>query len=1077
MAFTTAKASTKHEAKLRSILALLMLFTFLLPAAAQENERFTVQFHNRPLKIILNETAAITGYEFAYSDTEIAGHRHLTVLARQQTAEELIRTIASIAGLEISFSGKKVLLKADKNHQFYSVSGLVVEENGSVPMAGVHIYIPCNSGGTFTDGEGRFALKVPWMCESVTISYMGMLSQEIGIRNDSSFIIRMKPEVQTLKETVVVAFGIEQEDLLTGAVSYLKTESGDKMNQGTFQAAIQSELPGLQLQPNGGTPGSAFNTTIRGISSINAGSRPLFVVDGIPVITGDYSQLDFSGQAIDALSTLNISDIESISVLKDAAASSLFGSNSSNGVILINTRRGKAGQNEIEFHSRLGFQQTTGKLDMLNAAQWMNLMNEHAAASGNPPVYTQQEIENNVINTDWQNEVLRTAPLWETGLSIRGGTEKARHYISGNIFNQDGIVIGSGLKQFNLRMNYDYQITDRLSIETGNSFSYSINQRIEGDQTLNGPLPNAISLSPVFPVFNSDGSYNNDGPYANPVSIARLEKNLAYTYRNTFHFKANYNINRYFTGRSLIGIDFYNLREQAFAPKTTRQGAKYNGLGIEATSHALRFYHTSYLDFEKSAGNRKFSATAGYSLESNGQHDTFLRAQNFAGSSFEFLQDAATPVATQSFETQSAAISIFTRLQQSFSGKYIFTLNLRSDGSSKFGKNNRFGFFPSASGLWYASREDFFRTGVVSSLIFSLSYGITGNDQIGDFLSLGLFSAGDNYNGEGGISPTQIANPDLKWESNSHLNFGSQIVIREKIRLRIDLYNKQTKDLLLQKPMPTSSGYAYIMSNIGRIENRGIELSASIPLKKGEFLWEVYFNLTANRNRVKELYENQPIRNIGRASSSIEVGEPVSFFYGFNVLGVNPDDGNLTYEDLNNDGKITDLDRKKTGSPHPDFFGGLGTNLQWKNFSMNILFSFSQGNEIFNSTRIYTETISLSNQTTAILRRWQKPGDITDVPKASVYNQRFSSRFVEDGSFIRLRNIRINYDLPLKMVSKARLSGAQLYVSGRNLLTFTRYSGMDPEINYNGLNHLALGTDFFTCPQPKNITLGICVNF
>lgn len=1075
MIYYSASVIFLHSSTLRTGLLLLLLLRFSFCLSAQEIGKYVVLFHERPLKVVLDETAAITGYEFAYSDTEIASHRLISVSARHETAEELIRDIALKAGLEITFTGNKVLLKAGKDHQFYTVNGTVLDDRSSAPMAGVHVSILYNQGGTFTDSDGKFSLRVPWKNNSLLFSYIGMVSKETEIRNDTSFILRMLPEVKILKETVVVAFGEEQEDLLTGAVSYVKT--GDHLNQGTFQAAIQSEIPGLQLQPNGGTPGSAFNTTVRGISSINAGSRPLFVVDGMPVITGDYSQLDFSGQAIDALSDLSISDIETISVLKDAAASSLFGSNSSNGVILINTRRGKPGQHQIEFHSRFGFQQTTGKLDMLNAEQWMTLMNEQALASGRPPVYSEEEILNNPVDTDWQNQVFQVAPLWETGLSIRGGSEKARHFISGNIFNQEGIIIGSGFRRYNLRMNYDYHITDRLSIETGNSFSYSVNQRVEGDQTLNGPLPNAISLSPIYPVLNSDGSYNNDGPYANPVSVARLEKNPAYTYRNTFHFKANYVINQHFTAKSLSGIDFYNLREQAFAPKTTRQGAKYNGLGIEATSNSLRFYHTSYLDFEKTVNRHKLSATTGISLESNRQHDTFLRAQNFAGTSFEFLQDAATPIATQSFETQSAAISVFARLQHSFNERYIFTLNLRSDGSSKFGKNNRFGFFPSFSGLWYASEEDFFKPGFVSELIFTLSYGVTGNDQIGDYLSLGLFSAGNNYNGEGGISPTQIANPGLRWESTNHFNFGSRIVIKERLKLRVDLYDKQTKDLLLQKPMPTSSGYAYIMSNIGRIKNSGIEISAGLPVSTGEFSWELYFNFTANRNRVRELYENQPIRNIGRAASSIEVGEPISFFYGFNVLGVDANDGNLIYEDLNGDGKITDLDRKKIGSPHPDFYGGFGTNLEWKNFSLNVLISFSQGNEIFNSTRIYTETISLSNQTTAILRRWQQPGDITDVPKASVYNQRFSSRFVEDGSFLRLRNVRLNYNLPHKFVSRAGLSDFQVYLAGRNLLTITKYSGMDPEVNYNGLNHLALGTDFFTCPQPMSLTFGICVNF
>ena len=889
--------------------------------------------------------------------------------------------------------------------------------------------------------------------------------------------IFLQPEIQALPETVVVAFGKEPEELVTGAVSHIKLDVDAQLNNASLNAVMQSEIGGLQIQPNGGTPGSSYNITIRGISSITAGNRPLYVIDGIPVITGDFSQLDFSGQAIDAISDISVNDIESISVLKDAAASSLFGSNSSNGVILINTKRGLPGQNSIELYTNYGLQQTTGMLDLLNARQWMNLVNEQAVSKGGSPVYSQEAIQNNKTDTDWQREVFRTAPTYDIGLSMRGGTPKSRYYISGNYYNQEGILIGSGFRRYNIMMNYDYRINERLNIETGNTFAYSVNNRVEGDQTLNGPLPNAISLSPVFPVYNDDGSFNNSASYANPVSIARLEKNLANTYRNTFHFKVNYELFKNFTVRSLTGIDFYNLREQTFSPKTTRQGAKYNGLGIEATSNSLRFYNSTYADYSFNRLLHHVDITAGFSLESNKQHDVFLRAQNFAGTSFEFLQDAATPISTQSYETNTTANSLFSRIKYNYNQRYIFTLNMRIDGSSKFGENNRFGVFPSVSGLWYASKEAFFRSRVLTKFIVSASYGVTGNDQIGNFLSLDLFSAGSNYGGEGGISPTQLANPDLKWESTYQFNLGMQFELFNKLNVRADYYHKETKDLLLQKPMPTSTGYAYIMSNIGKLQNQGIEVLVTAPLLKGDFNWDATLNFSANRNEVMELYQDQPISNIGRAGSRIAVGEPVSYFYGFSVLGVNPADGNLIYEDLNKDDKITDLDRKKIGSPFPDFYGGIGSSLTYKAFNLNFLISYSYGNDIFNSTRIYTETISLSNQTTAILRRWQKPGDITDVPKASVYNQRISSRFVEDGSFIRLKNIRLSYELPITFIKKASLTKLEFFIAGKNLLTFTRYSGMDPEVNYNGLNPLALGTDFFTCPQAKSLLIGLCARF
>jgi len=1050
MAFkNTQKLRISFPSRLKAVFLLLLFCCISQCLLAQHQEKFNIQFESLTLKHILNELTVLTGYEFAYSDTEINSSRLLSVSARQKTAVEIIQSVALKANLEARIVGKKVILKPLKEKLSFHISGVILDSLDSQPLPGVSISLADASGGTISDANGKFDLDVPLTKSSIRISSIGYTPWEGVVRNDTTLNIRLQAVAQTLSETIVVAFGKEPEDLITGSVSHLKMDVNDQMYPASLNATLQSELNGLQIQANGGTPGSSFNVTIRGISSITAGNKPLYVIDGVPVIAGNYSQLDFSGQVIDAISDISTNDIESVTVLKDAAASSLYGSNSSNGVILINTKRGLPNQNRIEFYTQYGFQQPTGRLDMLNASQWMTLTNEQAISKGNPPVYSEEEIKNNPIDTDWQNEVFRKAPTFDLGLTIRGGTQKSRYYISGNYFNQEGIIIGSDFRRYNLTMNYDYRINDRLSIETGNSFAYSVNNRVEGDQTLNGPLPNAISMPPVYPVYNSDGTYNNDGPYANPVSIAMLEKNLAYTYRNTFHFKVSYELFKNFILRSLTGLDYYNLREETFAPKTTRQGAKYNGLGIEATSNALRFYQTFYADYTIKKALQQLDITGGFSIESNKQHDIFLRAQNFAGTSFEFLQDAATPIATQSYETNSAANSLFTRIKYSYDQRYVFTFNMRFDGSSKFGENNRYGYFPSVSGLWYVSKEAFFKNRTLTKLILSTSYGITGNDQIGNFMSLDLFSAGSNYDGEGGISPTQLANPDLKWESTNQFNLAAQFELFSTVSVRADYYYKKTKDLLLQKPMPTSSGYAYIMSNIGKLQNQGFEALVSAPVIKGIFSWDATLNFTANRNEVLELYQDQPINNIGRAGSSIAVGEPVSFFYGFNELGVNPDDGNLIYEDVYKDGKINDLDRKKIGSPHPDFYGGIGSNLSYRGFSLNFLFSYSYGNDIFNSTRIYTETISQSNQTTAILRRWQNPGDVTDVPKASVYNQLTSSRFVEDGSFIRLKNIRFSYELPVSLISKAGIKHMELFFAGKNLVTFTRHSGIDPEVNYN----------------------------
>lgn len=1058
------------------VLLMLGLGTLL---KAQQYENFDFRCEATSIKQIFNQLTLLTGYEFAYSDTEINSDKLLSVSARQKSAVEIIQLVAQKAGLEAHFMGKKVILKPITVPARYHISGVVIDALSGKTIPGATIALYAGTTGTISDTSGAFRLEIPASeaGSRIRISCIGYTPVVFTVFSDTILKAQLHTEIQNLRETVIVAFGKEPKDLVTGAVSHINFNVNDQLNNASVNAALQSEITGLQIQSNGGTPGSSYNITIRGLSSITAGNKPLYVVDGIPIITGDFSQLDFSGQAVDAISDLSVNDIESISVLKDAAASSLFGANASNGVILIDTKRGLPNQNRVELYSNFGLQQTTGMLHMLNARQWMNLMNEQAAATGKPPVYSDAQISNNKTDTDWQREVFRTAPTYDLGVSMRGGGERSRYYISGNYFNQEGIVIGSDFKRYNIRLNYDLNVNRRFSIETGNSFAYSVNNRVEGDQTLNGPLPNGISMPPVYPVYNSDGSFNNDGPYANPVAIAMLETNLAYTFRNTFHFKLNFELFKNCTLHSISGIDFYNLLEQTFAPKSTRQGAKYNGLGIEATSNSLRFYNSTYADYSFRKSKNRLDVTAGLSFENNKQHDVFLRAQNFAGTSFRFLQDAATPIATQSYETTATGNSLFSRIKYTYAERYVFTFNMRYDGSSKFGANNRFGFFPSASALWVASKEAFYHSSIFTKLIFSTSYGITGNDQIGNFLSLDLFSAGSNYNGEGGISPTQLANPDLKWESTYQFNAGLQFELFNRVNIRADYYHKETKDLLLQKPMPPSSGYAYIMSNIGQLQNQGLEALLTASLIKRSFTWDITVNFSANRNKVIALYHDQPITNIGRAGSSIAVGEPVSFFYGFNVLGVNPDDGNLVYQDLNSDHKITDADRKKIGSPFPDFYGGIGSTFAYKAFSMNLLFSYSYGNDIYNSTRVYIETISQSNQSTAILHRWQKPGDITDVPKASVYNQRTSSRFVEDGSFLRLKNITLNFNLPASLIRHAGLSQMRLFISGKNLLTFTRYSGMDPEVNYNGINPLVLGTDFFTCPQSKSLLIGLCARF
>jgi len=1045
---------------------------------SQKIEKYSISIDNKSIKDIFKELTLRTGFKFAYSDNEIKSDRIKSFNVSNLSFEQIIEVISKAFNVQTEIVGSTIVVKPYFKKDILFIKGEILDSRNLLPIPGVNIVVADNIHGTITDSLGEFNLMVPSLLNTIRISSIGYKTELIRINCDTTLNIVLSEEIKAINELVVVAFGKENRDLVTGSVSVLNPTTFSQVNQESVNNSLQSTSAGVFVQNNAGTPASSNNVSIRGIGSITAGTSPLYVVDGIPVITGNYSQLDFSGQTINAISDLCVNDIESISILKDAAASSLYGASSSNGVVLINTKRGIKDQNQIQFDSYYGLQESTGFLNMLNANRWMNLVNEEAVAAGKPIVYTEEQIRLNKTNTDWLKEIFRIAPTYNLYLSLRGGNEKSKYYISGNYFKQEGIIIGSDYNRYSFRVNYDNNINEKLTIECGNSFSFSNNNRIEGDQSLNGPLPNAISLPPIYPVYNSDGSFNNDGPYANPVSIAKEEKNLAVTYRNLFNTSINYKLFKKITLKNQLGVDYYNLNEQTFAPKGTRQGAKYNGLGIEATNIVLFLYNSTYFLYDYSIAKHKFSLKGGVSLQHYKRHGTYLRAQDFPGNSFEYLQDAATPVSANSNELDAVSNSLFTQFKYNFDDKYLITFNLRKDGSSKFGKNNSYGYFPAIAALWYISKEPFFPNNpIVSRLKLSTSYGKTGNDQIPDFSSLYLFAAGSNYNGEPGISPFQLPNPDLKWESTNQFNLGIFFEMLGRVNVNFEFYYKKTKDLLFQKPQPTSSGYSYVISNIGSLQNRGFETEISSCILKGIFNWNVSLSLSANQNKVLELYKDQPIRNIGRAGSSIEVGEPVSYFYGLKVLGVNPSDGMLIYKDINKDGIINDLDKTKIGSPSPIVFGGFNSSFSYKSFSLDLLFYYSYGNEIFNATRLYTETISIGNQTTAVLNRWREPGDVTNIPKASSYNKRVSSRFVEDGSFIRLKSIKLNYELKDMHLRNSLIKSLQVYFTGKNLITVTNYSGMDPEVNYNSSNSIIMGTDFFTCPQPKSYIIGLCAKF
>jgi TonB-dependent starch-binding outer membrane protein SusC len=982
-----------------------------------------------------------------------------------------------ITGLPVSASGSNS--PGSEGQKDIVITGKVTSDDGK-PLPGANIVVSGTSKGVISRDDGTFEISVPSTSSTIEFSFIGYTRQQIKVGSQKVINITMQPDSKMLSELIVVGYSTEQKAMTTGSIGVVKADVLKDLPVPTIDGVMQGMASGVQVSQNSGTPGAEMSVRIRGISSISGTSQPLYIIDGIPVTTGNFGQVGYEGQGINSLSDLNPADIESISVLKDAAAASIYGARASNGVVVITTKRGTNQKTQIEVNSYYGVQQTWRRLNMLNAREWMDYRNDLAGSQ----VFTPEQMANITTDVDWQKVIFRNAPTSNYELTATGGNQKTKFFMSGSLFNQMGILIGTDYQRMNGRVNIDHNINDRITIGASVGLTYSTTDRVEGDQTLHGPLPNGISTPAIFPIYNPDGTYNQDGPYSNALSIAEEATNKNFSFRTLANTYLNWDIIPHLTFSTKWGVDFLNFREHAYEFNTV-QGQKYNGLGFETYTNVMNIVSNNFFKYKNTFGKHDIEALAGYSFEKYMTQSSFIRGQDYADENLQYLNTAATIVSASADANDSGIRSYIGRLNYSYANKYIASFSGRFDASSKFGQNNRTGFFPSASLAWRLGEEEFIKKfSSVSELKIRTSYGLTGNDDIPPFLFAELYGV-SAYMGKSGIYPSSIPNPDLKWESTAQFDLGIDLgLLKNRIFLSLDYYNKQTKGLLLDRPLPLSSGFSSITENIGSVENKGLELTLSTNNLVGAFTWNTQLNLSANRNKVLKLYNHQPIDNIGRGNNRVQEGEPIGIFYSYNWLGVDPSTGDVVYEDVNHDGQITDADRKKIGNPHPDLIGGITNSFRYKGFDLSVFLQFSYGNDIFNGSRLYLESLQGGdNQVEAVVNRWKKPGDITNIPRATsdpvkaAENKRVSSRFIEDGSYLRIKNITLGYTFDDTFLKKLKISSLRIYASTQNLYTFTYYSGLDPEVNYVGNDNTIIGTDFFTYPQARSYNFGINLKF
>ncbi len=952
------------------------------------------------------------------------------------------------------------------------ITGTVTVENGET-LPGVNVLVKGSNTGTITDAEGRYSIQAP-TDGTLVFSFIGYQMQEVALGGRSEVNVVMQEDITTLEQVVVIGYGTQEKKDITGAVAVIGDEAFESRPNTQFGNLIQGKTAGVQVISPSGKPSAGFSMRIRGTSSIAGSSEPLYVVDGVPVTD---------------TRSLNPADIESITVLKDASSAAIYGTQGANGVVLITTKKGTSATPRLEFNAYTGFSSVWRTLKVLNSEQFRDLMTEMGQTT---------DWSKYTANTDWQNEVFQNGRSQNYQLAVSGQHDKTTYYVSGGWTQQIGAVRSAEMDRYNFKLNFDQKLNDWISVGTNIGYTRYHDVDVSDNTNVNsgGVILGMLSTPPNIGIFRPDGTYTSNPfqDWENPISGTDAADRGYKNQRVLGNLYAEVNILPSLKFRSNLGIDFQNgMYDYFLDPFKTSYGRATDGRAINSTNLTNYYIADNTLTYEKNTEDYQFSALVGAVVQKTRWENNRVEKTGFSGTAIPTTNAGAEIVDATNDKAEKSNASFISRVTYAYQDKYLLTANFRRDGSSAFGPNKRWGNFPSVSVGWRVSEEQFFdNVSFLSDLKLRVGWGLVGND-LGPYAYIGTVGTGANYPVGGvilpGTYPESIQNNDLGWESTEQTNVGLDVAALEgRIQLSADAYLKKTSDLLLYVPLPRSTGYDVGVQNVGNVENRGLEFQVSSRNLVGALSWSTDVNISFNRNKVINILGQQYFGGsvAGRGEPNLTVeGQPLGLFYGYIAGGVDPATGMLYYVDRNGESTFTPApeDRTFIGDPNPDFIYGMTNTLAWKGFGLNIFLQGSQGNDIFNATRIETEGMTdYKNQSHVVIHRWREPGDVTDIPKAvpnDNQNSLISTRFVEDGSYLRVKAVTLSYDLPGAWLSKVHLNGARVYVTGENLLTFTNYKGFDPEVSLYGINdnntlrNIAPGIDFGTYPQTRNLIFGV----
>ncbi|MCC9165478.1 SusC/RagA family TonB-linked outer membrane protein [Pontibacter harenae] len=986
--------------------------------------------------------------------------------------------------------------------QGVEIRGKVTGDDGQ-GVPGATVMVKGTTVGTATDADGNFSLRAPNGTGTLIVSYLGYKQQEVPINNRGVINVRLVTDAKALEEVVVVGYGTQERADITGAVSSVQGDALERIPTPSVAQALQGQTAGVQVTSNSGSPGAGSSIRIRGAGTIG-NNNPLYVVDGVQ-IEGN-------------INYLNSNDIASIEILKDASATAIYGSRAANGVVVVTTKKGKAGSSEVNFNAYTGVQTAWRTLDMTNAAEYATLDNLARQAGGltTNPAWTNPETLGE--GTNYQDELFRTAPIQNYQLSWSGGSENSTLYVSGGYFQQDGIVIGSDFERYTFRVNTDHKIGTRVKI--GNTLQLSTTEEalIPNNEDLNtGVLSRGIRQLPTVPVRNPDGSFagptsNFEGESENPVWLALESYNTNRNYRMLGSVYGEVEILEGLSFRSSFNLDFNYFRNQNFDPSYAigNRVSTANQLSVNNSTNR-NWQWTNLFTYNRSFGQHDLDILAGIEAQDNYYQNALARGGGFLkNADIQFLDQATTNFFVSGGANESAIFSQLARVNYSFGDRYLFTANVRRDGSSKFA-NNRYGVFPSASIGWRISEENFFRDNVafMSNLKLRASWGQTGNQNIfSNYPTYGVIQGGGRYalgsdqiQVPGFFQGTQV-NPDIRWETTEQLNFGLESgFFNNKLTFSADYFVKTTKDLLLQLPIPASTGPTAAFTNAGSIRNKGLELALGYRNMDNAFGYGFGLNFTTIENEVLDL--NGLV--LAQPFNRTQEGMPIAQFYGFQTAGIirtqeeldevrlvqpNAELGDVIFVDLDGDGQIDSDDRTFIGNPLPDFTAGLTGEFTYKNFDLNFLLNSSFGNEIWSAIALYGYSDAPGNKFSSMINNtWTTDNPNAEYPRliAGDPNNNLrpdSDRWIRDGSFVRLKNLQLGYNVPAAISERIKVSRLRVYASAANLVTWTKYDdGFDPEIGSSRFlegqsnSVLEIGVDRGFYPQSRTFLFGINVGF